>query len=95
MRCKYLAEKYFNMIKDMKNNLHQMRVESAQEIKGAQIQLRNELVSRLEHHLSTSRPPVAPPGGSHIYSRQQSSVRTEPLVRSRQATEATGERDSN
>ena len=50
LRCKFLAEKYFNMIKDMKQNLQQIRIEAIESIAEARREVSDELIGKLQAH---------------------------------------------
>ena len=45
LRCKYLAEKYFNALKDLKNDLKDLKARNYQDIQTLQKELGSELIS--------------------------------------------------
>jgi len=51
LRCKYLSEKYFNMIKDLKAELHQVKKSSLKQIEKAKKEMGTNLVSQLQNYL--------------------------------------------
>lgn len=51
LRCKFLAEKYFNALKDLKSDLKELKARNYQDIQTLQKELGTELISQLKAHL--------------------------------------------
>ena len=48
LRCKFLAEKYFNIVKDMKLNLQQLKSETKEEINKLRQEMFGHIVELLK-----------------------------------------------
>lgn len=53
-----MAEKYFNMIKDMKQNLQQIRIEAIESIAEARREVSDELIGKLQAHFKKNANPL-------------------------------------
>ena len=52
LRCKLLAEKYFNIIRDMKKSLKKLKARNKQEIEEMRQQMSNHVLNQLRTHIS-------------------------------------------
>ncbi len=52
LRCKYLTEKYFNMLKDMKHELKTLKHQSKAEIRQVQREMSEQFLKNIQRHLS-------------------------------------------
>ena len=52
LRCKLLAEKYFNIIRDMKKSLKKLKARNKQEIEDMRQQMSNQVLNQLRSYIS-------------------------------------------
>ena len=51
LRCKLLAEKYFNIIKDLKQQLQTIKIDSLQNVQETRKELGNKLILELKKYI--------------------------------------------